>query len=231
MDLKYTGLIMEFVATRDISPGEEILIDYGARWQKAWDEHVKTWKPEPSHEHYSPAWELNDYTMSVRTQAEQQSDPYPKNIWIGCYVVAVDEEQSGEVVNGKLQYKWTYDPLMYHTNLDVDHCEILERYKEDKETADAIRPVGELYKVRLHRHRQMPWTITDVPRRAIQFFDMPYTSDLALENAFRHEMDLPSHMFPEAWKDVVEEEDKEEVEVDEADKAAGTGSSRSEGEL
>ena len=29
------GLIMEFVATRDVKEGEEIFIDYGKRWQHA----------------------------------------------------------------------------------------------------------------------------------------------------------------------------------------------------
>jgi hypothetical protein len=32
-------LMMEFVATRDIAPGDEILIDYGSAWQAAWDQY------------------------------------------------------------------------------------------------------------------------------------------------------------------------------------------------
>jgi hypothetical protein len=39
------GLIMTFVATRDIQPGEEIFLDYGDSWEKAWNEHVEKWTP------------------------------------------------------------------------------------------------------------------------------------------------------------------------------------------
>mmetsp|Transcript_22413 Transcript_22413/g.32756 ORF Transcript_22413/g.32756 Transcript_22413/m.32756 type:complete len:533 (-) Transcript_22413:75-1673(-) len=39
------GLIMDFIALRDIAPGEEIFIDYGTEWEEAWDEHVREWKP------------------------------------------------------------------------------------------------------------------------------------------------------------------------------------------
>jgi len=37
--------MLEFVASRDIQPGEEVFIDYGEEWQNAWDEHVKKWEP------------------------------------------------------------------------------------------------------------------------------------------------------------------------------------------
>ena len=211
IELDHAGLIMEFIAIRDISRGEEILIDYGERWQNAWDEHVKSWKPDPSYKRYTPAWELNDYTLPVRTHAEQAIRPYPENVWIGCYLGPVDEEQSGSIVDGSLEYKWTYRPNMYHTTLDVTECQILERYKDYIETADSIRPVDERYKVQVWKHRQMAWVISDVPRRAIEFFDKQYTSELKLSNAFRHEMDLPNHMVPDAWTD------REMVDHDESD--------------
>jgi hypothetical protein len=39
------GVVFEIVALRDIAPDEEILINYGAAWQEAWDQHVAKWKP------------------------------------------------------------------------------------------------------------------------------------------------------------------------------------------
>jgi SET domain-containing protein len=39
------GLAMTFVATQDIQPGEEIFLDYGDSWEKAWNEHVEKWTP------------------------------------------------------------------------------------------------------------------------------------------------------------------------------------------
>jgi len=43
--------------------------------------------------------------------------------------------------------------------------------------------------------------IRQVPRRAIEFFDDEYTSDLTLTRAFRHEIGLPDHLLPPAWAD------------------------------
>jgi hypothetical protein len=40
-----TGLLMEIVATRDISISEEILLDYGRGWEEAWNRHVQEWQP------------------------------------------------------------------------------------------------------------------------------------------------------------------------------------------
>jgi hypothetical protein len=201
MRIPHTGLIMEFVATRDILPGEEILVDYGDRWEQAWKMHVKSWKPDPSHQDYSPAWELNDYTIPVRTKDEQISDPYPDHVSMRCYVGPLDQDQPGTLVDGKLEYKWTFAKDLYYTTLQVFPCKILERTGEYIDTADSIRPVVERYKARIWRHKQLPWIVTDVPRRAIEFFDNEYTSDLHLRNAFRHEMDLPDDMLPPAWND------------------------------
>jgi hypothetical protein len=42
---KSLGIIFDLVATRDIREGEEIYLNYGPGWQKAWEEHVESWKP------------------------------------------------------------------------------------------------------------------------------------------------------------------------------------------
>jgi hypothetical protein len=100
------GLLLEFIAIRDISEGEEVLIDYGEEWQKAWDEHAKHWAP------VNPEKDFNNYTHltkwssandggikyrraeefteqvsePIRTLEEQKSNPYPKNVVIKCRV-------------------------------------------------------------------------------------------------------------------------------------------------
>jgi hypothetical protein len=45
-----------------------------------------------------------------------------------------------------------------------------------------------------------PQLMRDVPREAFVFVDRPYTSDMALPNAFRHDIRIPDEIFPEAWK-------------------------------
>ena len=40
-DHAYLGLLMDIVATQEIQPGDEILLDYGKEWEAAWNEHTK----------------------------------------------------------------------------------------------------------------------------------------------------------------------------------------------
>jgi hypothetical protein len=202
MRMPHTGLIIEFVATRNILPGEEILINYGNRWEEAWNDYVKSWKPDDLYRDYSPAWKLNDYTMPVRTNKEQGSNPYPRHVRMACYVGPLDADQPGKLVNGKLEYEWTFVKTLYYTTNNAFPCEILKRTGEYVDTADSIRPVAERYTVRVWRVEGFAWTVTHVPRRAIEFFDAKEMSDLHLRNAFRHEMDLPDHMLPLAWINV-----------------------------
>ena len=83
--------------------GEEVLIDYGDEWQKAWDQHVRDWAP------VDPSNDYNNYTyltkqspenggntkyrraeyfkmdgFPIRTQDEQKNNPYPRNVVIKC---------------------------------------------------------------------------------------------------------------------------------------------------
>ena len=48
---------MEVIATRDIQPHEEVLMDYGAEWEEAWDEHVMNYQPPPV--------DVDAYTYSI----------------------------------------------------------------------------------------------------------------------------------------------------------------------
>jgi hypothetical protein len=47
------GLALEIVATRDIEPGEEVFIDYGADWERAWKRHAKAWSPPEAPEGFA----------------------------------------------------------------------------------------------------------------------------------------------------------------------------------
>ena len=42
----------------------------------------------------------------------------------------------------------------------------------------------------------------DIPQEAIFFQDRPYSTDMFLENAFRHDLRIPDSMFPEKWMNV-----------------------------
>ena len=53
-----------------------------------------------------------------------------------------------------------------------------------------------------HEH----YIMTDVPWSAIKVMEKPYTSDIFLKNAFRHEMKLPDEIFPKSWMNFSEEQ-------------------------
>jgi hypothetical protein len=36
---------VEYIASRNIDPEEELLIDYGVEWRHAWNSHLANWKP------------------------------------------------------------------------------------------------------------------------------------------------------------------------------------------
>ncbi len=86
------GLSLNFVATRDIQPGEEVFIDYGREWEKAWKKYVKEWKPpadandfEPASTVQKAAIQQDDLLIPLRTISEQEVEPYPQNLVFYCH--------------------------------------------------------------------------------------------------------------------------------------------------
>jgi hypothetical protein len=100
-------------------------------------------------------------------------------------------------------------------------CNITDRYEKEYEY-DLFTDDGDkithmyLYEIEIktkksvgeetpfHEHH----IITDVPWNAIRFYEKPYTSDVFLKHAFRHEMKLPDEIFPKAWMNLGEEQKK-----------------------
>ena len=95
---KSVGLEFDFIATRDIQPGEEILISYGEAWEEAWKKHVAEWIPEKKNDDIIDASTLNCFddngcksTPPIRTEFEQRKEPYPDNLIIKCMFNDLDE--------------------------------------------------------------------------------------------------------------------------------------------
>ena len=44
--------------------------------------------------------------------------------------------------------------------------------------------------------------VQNIPRMSIKFSDVPYTSDMFLDNAFRHKIMIADDIFPQGWKDL-----------------------------
>jgi hypothetical protein len=86
-------------------------------------------------------------------------------------------------------------------------CHILER--KTGRNGDPVYTVSLLFRsTRLEFDPAKPYDElyidTDVPRRAIRFVEKPYMDDEHLPGAFRHPMEFPADLVPEAWLDEVD---------------------------
>ncbi len=95
------GLSMEIVATRDIEVGEEVFVDYGINWEKAWDQHVQKWKPptydgEKEEEQWTSATKLNEELLPLKLapnlNAEHISLDSRNVLFTGCLYDDVEED-------------------------------------------------------------------------------------------------------------------------------------------
>jgi hypothetical protein len=178
--VKHASLAMELVALRDIQPHEEIFLDYGDAWESAWQQHLAEWRPAPGAETYVSAEMLNQNVTSTThrllTEFEQMNTPYPDNVALQCDIVDRDGSES----------------------LD---CEIMSWDIDGKKGEILYTVVVPCNKVTARKEAKFK-VVKNVRRGDISFFDRPYTSDMLLPNAFRHDIRLPDHMLPEAWKNL-----------------------------
>ena len=129
------GLLMEFVATRDIAQGDEILIDYGAQWEDAWNTHVQQWTAPPSDaETYFPAAYWNEKELLIQTSQEQsEHHPYPSNVMILCFLPRNFQNMYHVNNSTKIGAQYIWEPEEDNDDSDLDmmvngkECEILKR--------------------------------------------------------------------------------------------------------
>jgi hypothetical protein len=210
----HAGLIMELVAVRDILPGEEVFLDYGTDWNERWRDFRLDWYPPENGTSYVSASTLNRRNEWLRTEQEQVSDPYPyRNVFTMCYV-GKDRTpfQDGSFDEDDAVYEWTHTEGIYDDTSNLFPCQVLERDIGDHDLSEvlgrreSIHPLEILYTVRVMEDEDDPEELmyfVSVPREAIVFFDHPYTTDLFLRQAFRHEIHLPDEMVPSEWRDLV----------------------------
>jgi len=205
------GLIIEIVATRDIEPGEEVYLNYGEDWDRAWNKFVqKEWAPSDEDKNYVPAEELNRRVEWIKTKSELDKEPYDaKEATTICYLgnnVTIMKSGQGEE-NSIRKHEWRYtSPQMYENTVHTFPCTIIGREStvsldDAVDRSDSVRPID----VRMNAIVQYDddnLLVTGIPRKAIRFVDRKYSSDMFLRNAFRHEIQIPDHLIPAAWRDL-----------------------------
>jgi hypothetical protein len=194
-------LILEVYALRDIEVGEELLLDYGSAWESAWRKHVAAWRPLPDASKYVYPMDMDETTI-VRTVKEQKSEPYPDNIGFICATAHWERPK-----DAKNKLTWT-EPTEWTWWEAMTCCHILDRKWDVKSdsylyTVELIfdnKPEG--FKFNPDKPSAERMIDTAVPRRAIRFIEIPYMDDEHMKGVFRHPLELPNELVPDAWKNV-----------------------------
>jgi len=179
-DVMHNGLSFDFVALRDIEEGEEILIDYGSEWERAWKEHVHRYKNQ-RREHYLPAFELNEMgsELIVRTVHER---PY-----------AMDQVE--------LHCRGHYGKsrgLSFAGDSTLP-CRVLRR-NDGKISTTYVAEVYRIYEKKWYCYTRNVGILWDLPRDAFYFKDIPYGRDHLQPWSYRKEMQIPDDILPIVWK-------------------------------
>jgi hypothetical protein len=92
------GLCFNFVALRNIAQDEEITIDYGSKWEEAWQNHLRSyyqndnWNENAVHnttratilvKHHVPAFELNKL-LHLKLQTKEEGDYESEGLRLFC---------------------------------------------------------------------------------------------------------------------------------------------------
>lgn len=183
------GLAMNIIAIRDIRSDEEIFLDYGFEWEKAWQQHIDTWAPVDGAEHYKSAEELNMDPESIKTELELLSEPYPNSVKL-------------YISKGFAGARDGWLPHWKHGTLDQFILKHNEYVNVNVLHRESDRYGNTWYTVSLPRKHKKPKKVSKVPVEAFRFFDQAYTTDMFQSNSFRHDIRIPDHLFPEAWKNL-----------------------------
>lgn len=201
--MKNAGLMLEFVATRDIRPDEELFLNYGESFENAWNAHAKSWASTPRDSSVGTAYtqDLNKIN-TIRTQSEQRRHPYPDNVFTSCYYSYADGLRKNKKNRDGL-YTWIKSNSIFFVK-NLRPCMILDRH-ESGSKSDSMYTVGILNRFGLIQEERLPegqrHIVTGVPRNAIIFSNKIYTTDQHMSSAFRHEIHLEETVFPLQWQD------------------------------
>jgi len=207
---------MEIVATRDIKEGEELFMDYGERWEKAWEDHVNNWAPPAigsGFEYNKSAFVLNKQAGPIESLSDMRDDHSQKgNLMTGCWYW---EENDDDIENFKDDWKKLSNHEILkkfsingkHFIKKKDHhygymwpCSVVS---QDDDSSYTVR----IFQSKTHddtkwERRNLPRLIRRFPRNSIQYFTKPYRSDQHLPGAFRHYIEIRDDIFPPHWKNL-----------------------------
>ncbi len=159
---------------RDISIGEEILIDFGNNWVEKWDEHMVHWDKCTNNNAPTPITlrQLNkDTSLILCTQCEQQSMPYPSHVQTVCYF---SKHHTYDKTKGILRWQFTTTTKMYP-------CEILARESFQNDLSQQYQSEIHMYMVHVIIDDSSDAYVHSVPCYGIFFAKKAYQSNQLME--------------------------------------------------
>ena len=193
--LEKTGLLFDFVATKDIERGDEILIYYGDSWVESWNQHIGSWVSSSKNftdtKGVKTTVDFNQIGKDhiLPTEEELKTKPYPSNLMEYCKFALPEGMTNGKVQNAQIK-----NPKHYP-------CEVLDRWPIEGTDRH-------LYRVKVD---YTPDGSNEMTMYAVKFdskedfhfvVDRPYTRDYYAKGAFRQSIGLSDGMFPSHWIDL-----------------------------
>lgn len=176
-------IVYDLVATRDIQPGEEIFMDYGDSWVRAWKKYERDYIEKD----YAPVSVWNAKKTTGEPIRTQQEEPYPKNVYLACFVNVGDLSQQRIV--------WKKEEGLYEDE-NRYYCRVMERTEVKEDAADKEETTTTFeYTVELDFDVGVTITVENLPQGAIWFEENePYDPI-----PFRHFIDVSNELWPRKW--------------------------------
>jgi hypothetical protein len=214
-------LVLEIVALCEIAAGDEIYIDYGADWDRAWNDYVQQWESEKTKSELTiGARSITNKSFDVsarewlaihnndpwRTSAEQVTDPYPENLQTACFVSVYryfDELQDSDPDADKRIMEWSHSDETSHMSC-LRPCSIVHRIDIDGVVNyhAIVYPMKRFEEPEECGGENMPTeglAVEEIPVTAVTLIDAPYSSDMHQPWAFRHTIGVPANFLSSDW--------------------------------
>ncbi|MGK3742605.1 MAG: hypothetical protein ACI90V_009461 [Bacillariaceae sp.] len=201
--VKESVLMMKVVAARDIGVGEEITINYGNSWQKAWDSYEKEWKlTKEGRPHPLKAEDLRIMYKNKPLETPETIDEnsYPEDVLTFCFLFTTERPDGEQMTNQ--EFGTEINQFIGPTKYEAYDSKILYMVG----VLDRKEAPGFFYnytvRASLGENENEFADVVDVPHSACTFFDSHYSSDIHLEDAFRHPIGMPESLIPVSWRNL-----------------------------
>jgi SET domain len=212
-------VFVNIVATRNITAGEEVFLDYGPNWVSSYEKRVSDWNRREqtetpgrttAREYKQKGFtDVSSSRLWIRTVAEQKIDPYPDSIRSVCYLPVSDLSRENPQMDGSFSGE---SPQTNTAHFCLLPCTILERHSSSRNswnTTQAFYTVGVSrvsnvnFPVEQCSIGGIDWSakggftrIENVPEGFIDLVEAPYQR---VPEPFRHEIGAPDNFFPASW--------------------------------